>query len=62
MHLLQEVKYFTEEGEYRIDGRASKTMLNSMMYKMCYYRFGEVTVSKALIIIIAFKFKSLKSF
>jgi len=41
---IQEVKYFTEEGEYRIDGRASKTMLNSMMYKMCYYRFGEVTV------------------
>merc|ERR1711935_413800 len=24
---IQEVKYFTEEGEYRIDGRASKTML-----------------------------------
>ena len=27
-----------------MDGRASQTMLESMMYKMCYYRFGEVTV------------------
>jgi len=41
---IQEGKYFTAEGEYRIDGRASQTMLDSMMYKMCYHRFGEVTV------------------
>jgi len=41
---IQEGRYFTPEGEYRVDGRASQTMLDSMMYKMCYYRFGEVTV------------------
>lgn len=34
--------YLTPEGHYRIDGAASKTMLNSLMYKLCYYRFGEV--------------------
>ena len=26
----------------RVDGEGSSTMLNSLMYKMCYYRFGQV--------------------
>ncbi len=36
------VDYLTPEGHYRIDSAATKTMLNSLMYKLCYYRFGEV--------------------
>ncbi|RZC75033.1 hypothetical protein C5167_050510 [Papaver somniferum] len=30
-------------GEYRIDQGAAPKMLNSLMYKLCYYRFGELT-------------------
>ena len=26
----------------RVDGEGSSTLLNCMMYKMCYYRFGQV--------------------
>ena len=29
-------------GEFRVDGEGSPTLLNCMMYKMCYYRFGQV--------------------
>ena len=36
---IQEPKYFTPQGEYRVDDRASKTMKDSLMYKMSYYRF-----------------------
>lgn len=41
---IQESRYFTTEGEYRVDSRAPQTFTESLMYKMCYYRFGEVTV------------------
>ncbi|KAJ7282000.1 oligosaccharyl transferase STT3 subunit [Mycena rebaudengoi] len=39
---IQEPNYFTPQGEYRIDDRASTTMKNSLMYKMSYYRFAEL--------------------
>ena len=26
----------------RVDSEGSNTMLNCLMYKMCYYRFGQV--------------------
>ncbi|KAF8909266.1 oligosaccharyl transferase STT3 subunit [Gymnopilus junonius] len=39
---IQEPNYFTPQGEYRIDDRASKTMKESLMYKMSYYRFNEL--------------------
>jgi dolichyl-diphosphooligosaccharide--protein glycosyltransferase len=39
---IQEPNYFTPQGEYRIDDRASKTMKESLMYKMSYYRFSEL--------------------
>lgn len=35
---IQEPNYFTPQGEYRIDDKASTTMKNSLMYKMSYYR------------------------
>merc|ERR1712038_299340 len=38
--------YFDEKGQYRVDREASKTMLNSMMYKMCYYRFGQIVTEQ----------------
>ncbi|KAF7317753.1 hypothetical protein MKEN_00863100 [Mycena kentingensis (nom. inval.)] len=39
---IQEPNYFTPQGEYRVDDRASTTMKNSLMYKMSYYRFAEL--------------------
>jgi len=35
---IQEPNYFTPQGEYRIDDRASQAMKDSLMYKMSYYR------------------------
>ncbi len=32
---------FYGQGQYRIDQKASKTMLNSLMYRLCYYRTHE---------------------
>ncbi|KAH9479258.1 oligosaccharyl transferase stt3 subunit [Psilocybe cubensis] len=39
---IQEPNYFTPQGEYRIDDRASTAMKESLMYKMSYYRFNEL--------------------
>ncbi|TGZ66033.1 hypothetical protein CRM22_005569 [Opisthorchis felineus] len=39
---IQERNYLTDRGEYRVDKSASDTMLNCLMYKLSYYRFGEV--------------------
>uniref|UniRef100_A0A914HBG2 dolichyl-diphosphooligosaccharide--protein glycotransferase n=1 Tax=Globodera rostochiensis TaxID=31243 RepID=A0A914HBG2_GLORO len=42
--IIRETDYFTESGEYSVGAQASKTMLNSLMYKMSYYRFGELRI------------------
>lgn len=39
---IKEWDYYTPSGEFRVDGEGSSTLLNCMMYKMCYYRFGQV--------------------
>eukprot|EP00096_Caligus_rogercresseyi_P002177 TRINITY_DN1416_c0_g1_i1.p1 TRINITY_DN1416_c0_g1~~TRINITY_DN1416_c0_g1_i1.p1 ORF type:complete len:719 (+),score=215.11 TRINITY_DN1416_c0_g1_i1:112-2268(+) len=39
---IKEWDYYTPSGEFRVDSEGSQTLLNSMMYKMCYYRFGQV--------------------
>jgi len=39
---IQEPRYFTPQGDYRVDDQASPTMKNSLMYKMSYYRFAEL--------------------
>lgn len=41
---LQESDYFTPQGEFRVDKAGSPTLLNCLMYKMSYYRFGEMQV------------------
>ncbi|KAI6243432.1 Dolichyl-diphosphooligosaccharide--protein glycotransferase [Aphelenchoides fujianensis] len=40
--IIREADYFTESGEYSVGVQASKTMTDSIMYRMSYYRFGEV--------------------
>jgi dolichyl-diphosphooligosaccharide--protein glycosyltransferase len=39
---IREPDYFTPQGEYRIDDRASEAMKNSLMYKMSFYRYTEL--------------------
>lgn len=39
---IQERDYFTRNGEYSVGADVSATMANSLMYKLSYYRFGEV--------------------
>ncbi|VVC39576.1 Oligosaccharyl transferase, STT3 subunit [Cinara cedri] len=39
---IKEGDYYSPSGEFRVDKEGSKKLKNSLMYKMCYYRFGEV--------------------
>lgn len=39
---IKEADYYTPQGEFRVDKEGSQTLLNCLMYKMCYYRFGSV--------------------
>ena len=43
---IKESDYFTEQGEFRVDAGGSKTLLNCLMYKLSYFRFGEIQVRK----------------
>lgn len=38
---IREEDYMGEDGQYRVDAGASKTMANSLMYKLSYYRFAD---------------------
>jgi dolichyl-diphosphooligosaccharide--protein glycosyltransferase len=37
-----ETDYYSTNGEYRIDKEGSATMLNTLMYKCCYWNFGYI--------------------
>ncbi|KAK7475911.1 hypothetical protein BaRGS_00032879 [Batillaria attramentaria] len=39
---INEMDYYTPQGEFRVDREGSPVLLNCLMYKMCYYRFGAV--------------------
>ncbi|XP_011177440.1 dolichyl-diphosphooligosaccharide--protein glycosyltransferase subunit STT3A [Zeugodacus cucurbitae] len=39
---IKERDYYAPNGEFRVDKEGSPTLLNCLMYKMCYYRFGQV--------------------
>lgn len=39
---IKEHDYYTPQGEFRVDKDGSPILLNCLMYKMCYYRFGTV--------------------
>ncbi|XP_042898648.1 dolichyl-diphosphooligosaccharide--protein glycosyltransferase subunit STT3B [Parasteatoda tepidariorum] len=38
---IKETDYYTSRGEFRVDEHGSPTLLNCLMYKLSYYRFGE---------------------
>jgi len=37
-----EKDYYSKDGQFVIDASGSEKMLNCLMYKLCYYRFGQV--------------------
>ncbi|XP_047535507.1 dolichyl-diphosphooligosaccharide--protein glycosyltransferase subunit STT3A isoform X2 [Vanessa atalanta] len=39
---IREADYYTGAGEFRVDAHGSPTLLNCLMYKMSYYKFGLV--------------------
>ncbi|KAI9229413.1 MAG: glycosyltransferase family 66 protein [Piptocephalis tieghemiana] len=39
---VKEGNFFSSRGEYRVDDEASQTMRDSLMYKLSYYRVGEL--------------------
>nr|CAD7260079.1 unnamed protein product [Timema shepardi] len=38
---IRESDYFTDRGEFRVDAEGTPTLLNCLMYKLSYYKFGE---------------------
>lgn len=43
---IKESDYYAQSGDFRIDKEGSPTLLNCLMYKMCYYRFGQVNLTE----------------
>lgn len=39
---IKEEDYFTPQGEFRVDKEGSPTLLNCLMYKLSYYKFGQL--------------------
>ncbi|XP_037946380.1 dolichyl-diphosphooligosaccharide--protein glycosyltransferase subunit STT3B [Teleopsis dalmanni] len=39
---VKESDYFTDRGEFRVDSEGSPALLNCLMYKLSYYRFGDL--------------------
>lgn len=39
---IKEYDYYSSSAEFRVDKEGSPALLNCLMYKMCYYRFGQV--------------------
>ena len=39
---IRESNFFTPQGEYAVGAKATKTMKDSLMFKLSYYRFAEL--------------------
>merc|ERR1711871_1847162 len=40
--VIREEDYYSYTGEFRVDKAGSPNLLNCLMYKMCYYKFGQI--------------------
>ena len=47
---IKENDYYTPSGEFRVDQEGSSTLLNCLMYKMSYYKFGSVYTEGGILI------------
>jgi dolichyl-diphosphooligosaccharide--protein glycosyltransferase len=39
---IKDEDYYTPQGEFRVDKEGSPKLLNCLMYKLSYYRFGQL--------------------
>jgi len=46
---IKESDYFTPNGAYDVGRDAPPAMINSLMYKLTYYRFGEVVLDRGML-------------
>jgi dolichyl-diphosphooligosaccharide--protein glycosyltransferase len=53
---IKESDYFTPQGEFRVDKDGSPTLLNCLMYKLSYYRFGETYTEQGIVFFNLFVF------
>lgn len=44
--IIKEENFYNKQGSYRVDSSGSDTMLNCLMYKLIYYRFGEIRIKR----------------
>jgi len=44
---IVEKDYFTSNNDFRIDRAGAPTLLNSLMYKLCFYKFGQVMTEQS---------------
>jgi len=43
---VKEDAFYNDAGSYKVDKSASKTMKNCLMYKLIYYRFGDMKLKR----------------
>ena len=39
---IKDSDYYTQQGEFRVDKEGAPKLLNCLMYKLSYYKFGQV--------------------
>ena len=39
---IKDADYYTQQGEFRVDKEGAPKLLNCLMYKLSYYKFGQV--------------------
>lgn len=48
---IRESDFFTDRGEFRVDSEGSPALLNCLMYKLSYYKFGELRLDHRFVIL-----------
>ena len=48
---IRESDFFTERGEFRVDNEGAPALLNCLMYKLSYYRFGDLKLDYRYVVV-----------
>jgi len=43
---VKEEDFYNSQGAYRVDDTGSETLLNCLMYKLVYYRYGDIKIKR----------------
>ena len=55
---IRESDFFTDRGEFRVDAEGAPALLNCLMYKLSYYRFGDLKLDYRFVKFMITSFKS----